>query len=128
MLITVHTFLAGLFAFAAYTAFCLAMGAYLRATTIPDVQAALDRFVTIGVLIHAGFFPIYALLGGRRDRAFSAVVAGTLVFLAVLNQWMPLRGTVVALKTIRLAGGETSVIPIRTPPGVPLVLLYLAVL
>src|SRR6186997_1459585 len=107
MLNTVHTFLAGFFAFAAihyaikwgssrreriflafsiqcaaYTCFCLAMGAFLRATTIPDVQSAMDRFVTIGVLIHAGFLPIYALLSGRRDRAFGVIVAGTLVCLA----------------------------------------------
>jgi signal transduction histidine kinase len=153
MLNAVHTFLAGFFAFAAihytikwwssrreriflafsiqcagYTCFCLAMGSFLRARTIPDVQAAMDRFVTIGVLIHAGFLPIYALLSGRRDRAFGVIVAGTLVCLAVLNQWSPLRGTVIALKPIRLAWGEPSVIPIRTPPGVPLALLYVAVL
>jgi PAS domain S-box-containing protein len=149
----VHACLAGFFAFAAihyavhwwfsrnervflvfsiqcalYTAFCVAIVAFFAAKTIPDVQAALDRFVTLGVLAHAVVLKFYAYLGDRRDRAFHALVMGVLVLLAVLNQWVPLRGTVLELKTLQLPGGVTSLLPIRTPPGVPLAILYLAVL
>ena len=34
---------------ALYTVFCLAISSFFRATTIPDCQATLDRFVTLGV-------------------------------------------------------------------------------
>jgi len=111
-----------------YAVFCLAITAFFRARTIPDSQAALDRFVTIGVLCHPLVLQLYADLGGRRDRAFRALVTGALVFLAVLNQWAPLRGTVLELRTMSLPWGGTGLLPIRTPSGAPLVVLYLSVL
>jgi signal transduction histidine kinase/CheY-like chemotaxis protein len=152
-LITLNAFIAGFFAFAAvhyavhwwlsrhervflvfsvqcalYTVFSLAIISFFRARTIPDAQATLDRFVTIGVLGHPLILQLYADLGGRRDRAFRALVTGALVFLAVLNLWAPLRGTVVELRTMVLPGGGTGLLPIRTPPGVSLILLYVLVL
>jgi signal transduction histidine kinase/CheY-like chemotaxis protein len=111
-----------------YSAFCLAITAYFQATTIPDIQATLDRFVTIGVLSHVGAFLFYDLLGVRRGRALRVIIIGLLVALAILNQWSPLRGTVTALQTVQLPGGVTSIVPIRTPPGVGLAVLYLTVL
>src|SRR5262249_47340611 len=76
----------------------------------------------------ATMFHFYAYLGDRRDHAFRALVTGVLAFLEVVNQWAPLRGTVIELKTIHLPGGGTSLLTIRTPPGAPLVLNYLTVL
>jgi signal transduction histidine kinase len=113
---------------ALYTAFCLGMASFLRAKTIPDSQTALDRFVTIGVLTHAGFLNIYSLINGRRDRVFRALVTAAIVFLAVLNQFAPLRGTIVELRTMHLPGGATALLPIRTLPGASLILLYVLVL
>jgi signal transduction histidine kinase len=110
-----------------YAAFCVAMTSYLRARTIPDAQAALDRFVSIGVLCHAVFPQIFALLSGRRDRVFRVLATGALVVLAVVNQWAPLRGTIVELRFVQLPGGGTTSVPIRTPPGASLVVLYLVV-
>ena len=49
-------------------------------------------------------------------------------FLAVLNLWVPLRGTVLELRTMPLPWGGTGLLPIRTPPGASLALLYLVVL
>jgi signal transduction histidine kinase len=111
----------------AYSAFCVAMAGYFRAKTIADVQATLDRFVTIGVLAHGVALHFYAELGGRRDRAVRLLLTGWLVALALLNQWVPVRGVVLELQTVQLPGGATSVLPIRTPPGATLVLLYVAV-
>ena len=111
----------------AYSAFCVAMAGYFRAKTLADVQSTLDRFVTIGVLAHAIALHFYAELGGRRDRAVRTLLTGWLVALAILNQWAPLRGVVLQLQTVQLPGGATSVLPIRTPPGASLVLLYVAV-
>jgi len=113
---------------AMYTVFSVAIVAFFRARTVADAQTALGRFVTIGVLTHAVILQLYARLGERRDRAFRALVTGALVFLAVLNQWAPLRGTVLELRTMRLPGGATTFLPIRTPPGASLVGLYLVVL
>jgi PAS domain S-box-containing protein len=113
---------------ALYTAFCVAIVGFFSARTISDIQAALDRFVTLGVLVHAVVLKFYAYLGNRRDRAFHALVTGLLIVLAVLNQWTPLRGTVLELKALQLPGGATSLLPIRTPPGAPLAVLYFAVL
>jgi signal transduction histidine kinase len=110
-----------------YTAFSVAIVSYFRATTIGDAQAALERFVTLGVLAHAMVLQLYASLAGRRDRTVRVVVTGALVFLAVLNHWAPLRGTVLELQPMRLPGGSTAFLPIRTPPGLSLALLYLAV-
>jgi len=102
-LVTVNAVLAGFFAFAAihyavqwglsrherillvfsvqcalYAAFSLAISSFFRARTIPDAQATLDRFVTLGVIVHALILQFYAELGGRRDRAFRALVMGGL--------------------------------------------------
>ena len=112
---------------ALYAAFCLAIVGYFRAATIADAQIKLDRFVTIGVLVHVVALELYACLA-RRDRVFRALTSGLLVFLAMLHQWVPLRGVVLELQTVQLPGGGTSLLPIRTPPGLPLALLYLAVL
>ncbi|HEY0869283.1 MAG TPA: ATP-binding protein, partial [Acidothermaceae bacterium] len=111
----------------AYTVFCLAISTYFEATTIPAAQATLNRFVTIGVLLHVLLLEFFATLGARRDRTFRAVVAGGLVFLALLNHWAPLRGTVLELRTMPLPGGGTGLLAIRTPPGASLALLYVLV-
>ena len=111
----------------AYTVFCLAINTYFEATTIAAAQATLNRFVTIGVLVHVLLLEFFATLGARRDRTFRAVIAGGLVFLTLLNQWAPLRGTVLELRTLSLPGGGTGLLAIRTPPGVPLALLYVLV-
>jgi PAS domain S-box-containing protein len=113
---------------AAYALFSLAISSFFRARTIPDAQATLDRFVTIGVLAHPLLLQFYADLGGRRDRAFRAFVTGALIFLAVLNQWAPLRGTVVEMRAVLFPGDGTGLVPVRTPPGASLVLLYVLVL
>jgi signal transduction histidine kinase len=107
--------------------FSLALRAYFRATTVADVQSALDRFVTIGVLIHAVLLQFYAELGGGRGRAYRVLVTCGVVALAVLNQWAPLGGVVVELRPLTLPDGEVSVLPIRTPPGASLALLYIVV-
>ena len=113
---------------ALYTVFCVAINAFFRARTIPDSQAALDRFVTLGLTIHILLLHLYAELGDRRDRSFRALVSGGLGFLAVWNLWVPLRGTVLELRTMPLPWGGTGPLPIRTPPGAPLALQYLFVL
>ena len=111
-----------------YTVFCLAISAFFRANTIPNAQSALDRFVTLGVILHILLLHLYAELGARRDRAFRLLVTGALAFLAILNLWMPVRGTVLALRTMPLPWGGTGLLTIRTPPGAPLVVQYLFVL
>jgi len=113
---------------ALYAVFCLAISAFFRATTIADSQATLDRFVTLGLIIHVLLLHLYADLGGRRDRAFRALVTGGLVFLAILNLGVPLRGTVLELRTMPLPWGGTGLLPIRTPPGALLAVQYLFVL
>ena len=113
---------------ALYTVFCLAISAFFRAKTILEAQSTLDRFVTLGVIIHILLLHLYAGLGGRRDRAFRALVTGVLGFLAVLNLWVPVRGTVLALQTMQLPWGGTGLLAIRTPPGAPLAVQYLFVL
>ena len=105
-LITVNAVLAGFFAFAAihyaiqwwfsrnerlllvfavqcamYAVFCWTIIAFFQATTIPETQAALDRTITLGLLIHGVILQFYAHLGGRRDRVFRALVLGLLVLL-----------------------------------------------
>jgi PAS domain S-box-containing protein len=112
---------------ALYTLFCLAITAFFRARTISDSQATLDRFVTVGVIVHVLLLHLFAELGGRRDRTFRALLSGVLGFLAVLNQWAPLRGTVLELRTMPLPWGGTGLLPIRTPPGASLVFLYLSI-
>jgi PAS domain S-box-containing protein len=112
----------------AYTAFCLAISSFFEATTIAAAQRTLNRFVTIGVLLHVLLLQFFTELGERRDRLFRAIVAGALVFLAVLNQWAPLRGTVLELRTMSLPGGGTGLLAVRTPPGTSLAILYALVL
>jgi signal transduction histidine kinase/CheY-like chemotaxis protein len=113
---------------ATYTVFCLAITSFFRARTIPESQAALDWLMTVAMLCHALLLQFFADLGGRRDRVFRALVTGLLVFLAVLNQWAPLRGTVLELRTMPLPWGGMGLLPIRTPPGASLALDYLLVL
>jgi signal transduction histidine kinase/CheY-like chemotaxis protein len=113
---------------AMYAVFCPTINAFFQARTIPDSQAALDRFVTLGVIIHVLLLHLYADLGGRRDRSFRALVSGVLGFLAIWNLWVPVRGTVLELRTMPLPWGGTGLLPIRTPPGVPLAIQFLFVL
>jgi PAS domain S-box-containing protein len=111
---------------ALYTVFCSVSVALDRATTIPDVQAGLIRVMTLGPLVHIALLQFYASVSGRRDRAFRALLTSTFVVLGVLNLWLPLRGTVLALQTVPLPGGGVHLLPIRTPPGASLGLYYLA--
>jgi PAS domain S-box-containing protein len=113
---------------AAYTGFHLFLSSYFGAKTVADCQVALDRFVSFGVLVHATYLHLYAYLGNRRDRAFRALSTGTLLVLLLVHQWEPLRGTVLELRTVQLAGGMTSIVPVRTPPGLALLVLYVIVL
>ena len=113
---------------ALYTVFCLAISAFFRAKTIPEAQCTLDRFVSLGAIIHVLLLHLYAGLGGRRDRAFRVLVSGVLAFLAVLNLWVPVRGTVLALRPMPLPWGGTGLLAVRTPPGAPLAVQYLFVL
>ena len=112
---------------AMYTVFCLMIGSFFRATTVPDAQATLDHFVTIGVMIHVVLLQVYAEIGGRRDRAFRTLVMGALTVLALLNLWVPVRGTVLELRTMPLPWGGTGLLAIRTPPGAPLAVQYFLV-
>jgi signal transduction histidine kinase/CheY-like chemotaxis protein len=113
---------------ALYALFCPAINAFFRARTIADSQTALNRFVTLGVIIHILLVHLYAELGGRRDRGFRALVSGVLGFLAVLNLWVPVRGRVLELRAMPLPWGGTGLLPIRTPPGLLLAVQYLFVL
>ncbi len=154
MLITINAALAGFFACAAihcavhwwlsrnervllvfaiqcavYTVFCFAISAFFRATTIAAAQTSLDRFMTIAMFCHALMLQFYAALSGRRDHAFRALVTVTLAFLVVSNQWFPLRGAVVALRTMPLPWGGMGLVAIRTgSPNAALAVLYLLVL
>src|SRR4029077_16627602 len=107
-----------------YAVFCGCMISFLQATTIPDAQGGMTRCFSIGSIINAVVVNFYALLGGRRDRAFRGLVTGVLVSLGVLNLWLRVRGTVIELQAVELPGGAVFV-PIRTPPGALLVLNYL---
>lgn len=152
-LIAVNAGLAGLFAFAAvhyavnwwfsrdenvlllfsiqcgiYVVVSLVIASYFRSTTIAEAQARLDRIVTFGAITHAVVFHFYALLGSRRDRVFRWIVTSAMAFVAILSMWEPLRGTVIELRPAQLPWGSTGLLPILTPPGAPLGLLYLAIL
>jgi signal transduction histidine kinase len=108
----------------AYTLYCLTILSLFRATTIPQAQIALDRLVTLGVLAYAVVLQFYACVGERRDRLFRTLVTSALAFFGLLNQRAPLRGVVLELRTMRLPGGATGLLPIRTSPGLSLALLY----
>jgi PAS domain S-box-containing protein len=106
------------------TAFTWTMLSRRQATTIEDAQIALDRSMTLAMLVFGVLLQLYADLGKRGDRTFRALVLGMLAFLALCNQWVPLRGTIVELQPMTLPGGGTGLLPIRTPPGTLLLLLY----
>ena len=111
---------------ALYTAFTLSMSSRHLVTTIAESQRVLDRSVTIAMLAHAAQVQLYAYLAKRRDHVFRALLCGACIIVAVLNLWVPLRGTVLALQAIPMPGGGTGLMPIRTGPGVLLALMYLA--
>ena len=111
---------------ALYAGFTLTMSSRHQVTTIAESQLVLDSSVTLGMLAHGAQIQLYAYLAKRRDRVFRALLTGVFVTLAVLNQWLPLRGTVVALEPISMPGGGTGLLPIRTAPGVLLPVMYLA--
>jgi len=113
---------------ALFSAFTLSMSSRHLATTIAESQLALDRSITLGMLGYGALVQLYAYLANRRDRVFRALLIGGFVILAILNQWLPVRGTVLALRTISLQGGGTGVLPIRTAPGGLLAVMYLGVL
>ena len=113
---------------AVYTVFCFAISSFFRARTTSEAQATLDRFVTLGVIIHVLLLHLYAGLGGRRDHVFRALGTAVLGFLAIVNLWVPVRGFVLALRTMPLPWGGTGLLAIRTPPGAPLAVQYLFVL
>src|SRR6188768_554321 len=103
---------------ALYMAFTLSMSSRHLVTTISESQLVVDRSVTIAMFAHAAQVQLYAYLSKRRDRVFRALLCGVCITLAVLNLWLPLRGTVVALQPISMPGGGTGLLPIRTAPGV----------
>ena len=111
---------------ALYTVFCSVSVALAGATTIPEVQAGLVRVMTLGPLVHVVLLQFYARVSGRRDRAFRALLTLAFVVLGVLNLWLPLRGTVIALQSVPSPGGGAHLVPIRTPAGALLGLYYLA--
>jgi hypothetical protein len=111
---------------ALYAVFCSVSVALARATTIPDIQAGLIRVMTLGPAVHVVLLQFYACVSGRRDRSFRALLTIAFVGLGLLNLWLPLRGTVIALLPTSLRGGGVSLLPIRTPPGALLGLYYLA--
>ena len=111
---------------ALYTAFTLSMSSRHSVTTIAESQLVLDRSITIAMLAHAAQVQLYAYLAKRRDHVFRALLCGACIIAAVLNLWVPLRGTVLALQPIPMPGGGTGLMPIRTGPGVLLALMYLA--
>jgi PAS domain S-box-containing protein len=112
---------------ALYAVFCMVITSFFRARTIPEAQANLDRVITLGLIIHILLLHLYADLGGRRDRAFRAFVTGGLALIVLVNQWVPVRGTVLELRTMQLPWGGTGLLAIRTPPGALLAIQYLFV-
>ena len=111
-----------------YVAACLIIASYFHSTTVAEAQFRLNWIVTFGAITHAVVLHFYTLLGERRDRAFVWSITGIMGFLAVLSQLTPMRGNVVELQTAQLPWGGTGLVPILTPPGAPMALLYLAVL
>ena len=111
---------------ALYMAFTLSMSSRHLVTTISESQLVVDRSITLAMFAHAAQVQLYANLAKRRDRVFRALLCGVCIMLAVLNLWLPLRGTVVALQPIAMPGGGTGLLPIRTAPGARLAFMYLA--
>jgi PAS domain S-box-containing protein len=112
---------------AIYTVFAWTSVSSLRATTIGDAQTFLTRGVTVGLLGHTFTVQFYASLAGRRDRVFRGLVTGVFVALVVVNQWVPVRGTIVELRSMPLPGGGTGFLALRTTPSLLLAVLYVAV-
>src|SRR4051794_2244586 len=110
-----------------FAAFTVAMLGRYHVTTVSQAQHVVDAAVTLGVLGNALTLQFLVQLAGRRDRAFRLIVIGTLVILAIANLWVPLRGTVLSLETVEAPGWGTLSIPIRTPAGAYLALLYASV-
>lgn len=113
---------------ASYTAFTLTMVSRHQATTIAEAQATLDHNILFGPIVHIIVLQLYAYLGQRRDHAFRLTVSAVLVAVGVISQCVSIRGTVVALESVELPGGGTTLIPVRTEPGLVLAVLYVAVL
>src|SRR4029077_1801731 len=63
---------------AVYAVFSILITSYFRATTIPEMQAASGRNVSLGMIAHVLVLQFYRELGDRRDRAFPALVTGML--------------------------------------------------
>src|SRR5580765_543427 len=93
---------------ALYTIFCSVSVVLARAKTIPDVQAGLIRVMTIGPAVHVVLLQLYASVSGHRHRSFRALLTMAFVVLGLLNLWVPLRGTVIALQPASLPGGGVS--------------------
>jgi signal transduction histidine kinase len=110
-----------------HAAFCIVAVARYQATTVSAVQHRLDWCMSIGVLSHGVVLQLYAYLADRRDHVFRVVLFACVVVLVLVNQWMPIRGTVLELYPTMLPGGGTALIPMRTPPGVLLAGLYVVV-
>ena len=108
-----------------YAAFTWTSWQRHQATTIPDVQTLQDRLIALALLAYAVLLQLFAYLSNRRDRSFRALLLGMLAVLFVWNQLSPLRGTVIDLQRMPVPGG-TALLPIRTPAGAGLVLLYIA--
>ena len=112
---------------AMYVAASFVIASYFGSTTVSGAQTSLNWIVTFGAITHGVVLHYYAVLDNRRDRWFRGVVTAVMLFLAVLSQVIPMRGTVLDLQPATLPWGGTGLLPILTPPGAPLFLLYLAV-
>ena len=110
-----------------YVGACYVIVSYFQSSTVPEAQSSLNWIVTFGAIVHGVVLHFYVLLGNRRDRAFRWVVSGVMLFLAVLSQLIPMRGTVLDLQPAPLPWGGAGLLPVLTPPGAPLALLYLVV-
>ena len=109
-----------------YAAFTSTSWQRHQATTIPDIQILQDRLIALALLLYAVLLQLFAHLGNRRDRTFRVLLLAVLAVLVAWNQLAPLRGTVIDLQRMPVPGGGTALLPIRTPPGAGLVLLYIA--
>ena len=114
---------------ALYAVFCLAISAFFRATDDPR-QPGHARQVRHARRDH----PRRCSSSSMRTSAVAATVPSARSSRACWssspswNQWVPLRGTVLELRTMPLPWGGTGLLPIRTPPGASLAIQYLFVL
>ena len=125
-----HERILGVFAIqcGVYASFTWTMFLRHGVSSVEDAQTVLDLSVTLGLLGWIVFLQFYALLADRRDMAFRAITSGVLLVLAIVNQWLPVRGTVLEIQTIALPVGGTTVLPIRSSPGALLAMMYVGVL